>query len=113
VQRLLATGSPTALASFVAEQLGPLIDHDRETSGDLVRTLDTFVGHGASKAGTAAALGIRRQSLYARLARIERLLGVSLDDSSQVSCLAVALIAWRMRTGLDLQAAFDRRPSSA
>ncbi|MFC7495418.1 MULTISPECIES: PucR family transcriptional regulator [unclassified Nocardioides] len=110
VQRLLAAGSPTALAAFVAEQLGPLIDHDRETSGDLVRTLDAFISHGSSKAATAAALGIRRQSLYARLSRIERLLGVTLADSAQVGCLSVALMAWRMRTGLDLQAAFDRRP---
>ncbi|MBB3042768.1 PucR family transcriptional regulator ligand-binding domain-containing protein [Nocardioides sp. LMS-CY] len=111
VQRLLAAGPAAALAAFVSEQLGPLIDHDRETSGDLVRTLDAFVSHGASKARTATALGIRRQSLYARLARVERLLGISLDDAAQVSCLSVALVAWRMRTGLDLQAAFDRKPA--
>jgi purine catabolism regulator len=111
VQRLLAAGPASALSAFVGEQLGPLIDHDRQTSGDLVRTLDAFVSHGANKARTATALGIRRQSLYARLARVERLLGTSLDDAAQVSCLAVALTAWRMRTGLDLQAAFDRGPA--
>ena len=112
VQRLLASGSgPHALAAFVTEQLEPLISYDREASADLVRTLDAFVSHGASKARTATALGIRRQSLYARLARIERLLGVSLDDAAQVSCLSVALTAWRMRTGLDPQASFDRKPA--
>ncbi|MDF1606162.1 PucR family transcriptional regulator [Nocardioides sp. YIM 152315] len=111
VQRLLAAGPGSALSAFVSEQLGPMIDHDRETSGDLVRTLDAFVSHGGSKSRTAAALGIRRQSLYARLAKVERLLGVSLDDAGQVGCLSVALTAWRMRTGLDLQAAFDRKPA--
>lgn len=109
VQRLLASESEPALAAFVAEQLGALISYDREASADLVRTLDAFIAHGAGKTATAEALGIRRQSLYARLSRIERLLGVSLDAADQVSCLAVALTAWRMRTGLDLQAAFDRK----
>ena len=113
VQRLLASGSgPEALAAFVAEQLGPLIDYDRQSSADLVRTLDAYVAHGSNKLRTASALGIRRQSLYARLTRIERLLGVSLDDAAHVGGLSVALTAWRMRTGLDLQAAFDRRQSS-
>nr|WP_253945662.1 PucR family transcriptional regulator [Nocardioides sp. zg-DK7169] len=107
VPRLLAAGSdPTATAAFVAEQLGPLLEYDIAASADLMRTLDAFLARGASKSRTAAALGIRRQSLYARLERIERLLGVSLGDAGQVSCLAVALTAWRMRTGLDPQTAF-------
>ncbi|WP_166389438.1 PucR family transcriptional regulator ligand-binding domain-containing protein [Nocardioides ochotonae] len=107
VPRLLAAGStPTATAAFVAEQLGPLLEYDIAATADLMRTLDAFVAHSASKSRTAAALGIRRQSLYARLERIERLLGVSLDDPTQLTCLAVALTAWRMRTGLDPQTAF-------
>ncbi|WP_122816208.1 helix-turn-helix domain-containing protein [Nocardioides pantholopis] len=107
VPRLLAAGADaTATATFVAEQLGPLLGYDTAASADLVRTLDAFVVHGGSKARTAAALGIRRQSLYARLERIERLLGVSLDDAAQQTCLAVALTAWRLRAGLDPQTAF-------
>jgi purine catabolism regulator len=37
-------------------------------------------------------------------------MGVSLDDPAQVVCLGLALTAWRMRTGLDPQAAFERLP---
>lgn len=110
VQRLLASGSgPSELAEFVNEQLGPLISYDTLHCADLVRTLDAYLRGGGSKSRTAAALGIRRQSLYARLGRIERLLGVAPDDPAQALCLGVAMTAWRMRTGLDPQAAFDRR----
>lgn len=113
VQRLLGTAVPTGeLADFVREQLGPLIDHDRAHSSDLVRTLDAFLASGLSKSGSAARLGIRRQSLYARLQRIEHLLGISFADPGHVGSVTLALTAWRMRTGLDPQAAFARSVAS-
>ncbi|WP_238592624.1 PucR family transcriptional regulator [Rhodococcus sp. YH3-3] len=111
VQRLLAAGTtPASLSVFVTEQLGSLIAYDTAHSADLVRTLDAYLAHRGGKARTADFLGIRRQSLYARLTRIEKLMGVSLDDPAQVVCLGLALTAWRMRTGLDPQAAFERLP---
>ena len=113
VQRLLGTGVPTGeLAEFVREQLGPLIDHDRAHASDLVRTLDAFLATGLSKSGTAAQLGIRRQSLYGRLQRIEQLLGISLGDPGHVGGVTLALTVWRMRTGLDPQVAFARSSAS-
>lgn len=113
VQRLLGTGVPTGeLADFVREQLGPLIDHDRAHASDLVRTLDAFLASGLSKSGSAAQLGIRRQSLYARLQRIEQLLGISFADPGHVGGVTLALTAWRMRTGLDPQVAFARSAAS-
>lgn len=109
IQRLLASAvAPTQLTDFIAEQLGSVITYDTENSADLVRTLDAFVAHRGSKARTAVALGIRRQSLYARLARLEKLLGASLDDPMQSTCLGLALTAWRMQSGIDPQAAFAR-----
>lgn len=108
-QRLLGALDAAVTSSFIAEQLGALIAFDASHSADLVRTLDAHLGNGGSKTRTALALGIRRQSLYARLERIEKLLGVELDDPAQVMTLGLALAAWRMRTGLDPQAAFERR----
>ncbi|MDN5853755.1 MAG: PucR family transcriptional regulator ligand-binding domain-containing protein [Actinomycetia bacterium] len=107
-QRLLGSLDATAMSSFIAEQLGALIAFDASHSADLVRTLDAHLASGGSKTRTALAIGIRRQSLYARLERIEKLLGVQLDDPDQVMTLGLALSAWRMRTGLDPQSAFDR-----
>ncbi|UYM04002.1 PucR family transcriptional regulator [Solicola gregarius] len=107
-QRLLGSVDSAALSSFITEQLGPLIAFDAQHSADLVRTLDAHLANGGSKTRTALALGIRRQSLYARLERIAKLLGADLDDPAQTTSLGLALTAWRMRTGLDPQAAFDR-----
>ncbi|MDQ1105225.1 helix-turn-helix domain-containing protein [Nocardioides zeae] len=113
VQRLLTGATDAqALSDFVVEQIGPLVDADRAHGphgphgAALLRTLDAYLGHGLSKAATAEALGIRRQSLYGRLERIERLLGVRLDDPGHRAGLVLALTAWRLRTGLDPQAAF-------
>ena len=108
-QRLLGSLDGSVMSSFIAEQLGALIAFDASHSADLVRTLDAHLANGGSKTRTALSLGIRRQSLYARLERIEKLLGVELDDPTQTMTLGLALAAWRMRTGLDPQSAFDRR----
>jgi purine catabolism regulator len=110
VQRLLGGADTTVVGGFVAEQIGALIEEDRTRSADLVRTLDAFLACRLSKATTARQLGIRRQSLYARLTRIESVLGVSLDDPTHVAGLSLALTAWRMRTGLDPQSVFERSP---
>lgn len=110
LQQLLARSDAQVLHDFVAGQIGPVIEHDRAHATDLIRTLDLFLTAGLSKADTARGLGIRRQSLYDRLDRIERLLGVDLGERAHLDGLSVALIAWRMRTGLDPQAAFERSP---
>ena len=107
-QRVLGSVDASVTSSFIAEQLGALIAFDASHSADLVRTLDAHLANGGSKTRTALWLGIRRQSLYARLERIESLLGVELDDFDQLMTLGLALTAWRMRTGLDPQSAFDR-----
>jgi len=90
------------LGWFLREQLGPLLDYDAVHGTDLVRTLDAYLAHGLSKTGAAAALGIRRQTLYNRLARIEAVVGVlPLADHERRTALSLALLAWRLRTGLD------------
>ncbi|RLV56863.1 PucR family transcriptional regulator [Aeromicrobium phragmitis] len=110
LQRLLSRVDAAAVSDFVSEQMGGLIDHDRAHASQLVKTLDAFVACRGSKREAADRLGIRRQSLYARLARIERLLGVDLSHSGHVAALSLALVAWRMRTGLDPQSGFGAAP---
>ena len=89
VHRLLAGGlDASELAAFVTAQLGPLVDHDAAHGTDLLRTLDAHVAPGLSKTRTAEVLGVRRQkTLYARLERIEHLLGAPVDDPGQRTCL--------------------------
>ncbi len=102
VRELLSSGVERhAMAAFITEQIGPLIAHDRDRRTDLLRTLEVYLASGMSKTDAAAALGIRRQSLYERIARIERLLGASLSEPEQRTGLELALLAWRTRTGFD------------
>lgn len=87
------------LERFVQDQLGTLLAHDAAHGGDLVRTLDTYLASGLSKAQAAQSLGIRRQSLYGRLDRIAALLGgLDLGDRERRTALDLALVAWRLRS---------------
>ena len=103
---LLSTVDPQLLREVAADQVGALIEHDRAHRSELLRTLDAYLGSALSKTRTAATLGLRRQSLYDRLGRIERLLGVSLEDPGHLLGLQLGLTAWRLRTGLDPQVGF-------
>jgi purine catabolism regulator len=83
------------LATFVDEQLGPLLGDGR--SRVLLETLEAYLAAGGRKAEAARALHLERQSLYLRLHRIEELLGVSLEDEDAVLGLHLALRALRYR----------------
>ncbi|MDO9379802.1 MAG: PucR family transcriptional regulator ligand-binding domain-containing protein [Nocardioidaceae bacterium] len=101
--RMLARLPASELMAFVTEQVGALIAHDAAHGTDLVRTVDAYLASRSTKAVAAQVLGIRRQSLYARITRIESLLGVPLDDAGHQAGLALAIAGWRMRTGSDPQ----------
>jgi purine catabolism regulator len=99
VHRLLArlTADPD-LAQFIDEQLGPLIDHDGAHGTELVRTLETYLGVGLSKTLAAQRLGIRRQSLYGRLTKIDALLGgLDLTGRERRTAIDLALVGRRLR----------------
>jgi purine catabolism regulator len=97
-QLLVSLVDDEALENFVTGQLGPLLDHDARTGAGLVMTLDAFLAGGLSKTRTAESLGIRRQTLYGRLERIESLLGgLDLDDRERRLALDLALVSWRLR----------------
>jgi purine catabolism regulator len=87
------------LETFVTEQIGALLEYDARHGRELVRTLDEYLANSLSKARTATALGVRRQTLYARLERISALLGgLDLDQRERRAALDLALTAWRLRT---------------
>lgn len=99
VHRLLARfAADPELAAFIDEQLGPLLDHDAARGRELVRTLDTLLACGLSKAAAARDLGIRRQTLYQRLATISGLLGgLDLTSRERRTAVDLALAGWRLR----------------
>ncbi len=85
------------LALFVDEQLGALVAFDSARGQSLVDTLATLLESDLSKAVAAQRLGIRRQTLYTRLAKIDELTGGGLADSHRRTALALALMARRIR----------------
>ncbi|HMJ96526.1 MAG TPA: helix-turn-helix domain-containing protein [Thermoleophilaceae bacterium] len=96
IERLLARLSDSReLARTVDEILEPL-DFAAGSRGEaLLTTLERLLERTSSKADTARALGIRRQSLYRRIERLEAVLG-QLDDPNRRFTLQFALRARRL-----------------
>jgi PucR family transcriptional regulator, purine catabolism regulatory protein len=82
VQRLLwGLRDDERVAGFARQRLAPLLDHDRARgAAPLLPTLRALCEHGWHKADAARALSIQRQSLYARMTRLQRVLDVDLED---------------------------------
>jgi purine catabolism regulator len=92
VERLLAAvADPVRLADLVEEQLGGLLR--ARNAATLLATLDHYLASGGSKAATARALHLRRQSVHQRLARVAEHLGGDLDDPRRQTGLRLALAA--------------------
>ncbi|UCM90668.1 PucR family transcriptional regulator [Streptomyces marincola] len=88
--RLLTALPEAAPDPAVAPLLAP--EH-----AQLARTAEVFLDHAGQAARTAAALGIHRQTLYYRLARVERLTGLDLGTGTDRLLLHMALKTARLR----------------
>ncbi|WP_285030577.1 PucR family transcriptional regulator ligand-binding domain-containing protein [Mycolicibacterium sp. lyk4-40-TYG-92] len=83
---------------FAEGELRALILHDMESGGE--RLLDVLRGYlelGGNKSALASRLHLSRPSLYAKLNRIEQILGVDLADGESVTSLHVALLILETR----------------
>jgi hypothetical protein len=75
------------LGRFLADSIGPLLDHDRRRGTDLVDTLSAYYTHHANVAATARALHVHVNTLLKRLDRASNILGLD----------------WRHENDLELQ----------
>jgi purine catabolism regulator len=89
---LTLMGDDERLQSFSDRELGPLRAADRSQGGRLEQALRALLDHPASKSAAAASISISRPVLYERLAQVERLLGVDLDDGETRASLHLALM---------------------
>jgi PucR family transcriptional regulator, purine catabolism regulatory protein len=89
-------GEDDRVARFVQREIGQLVAYDAEHGTALYETLSAVLTC-PNKAAAAAALHLSRPALYERLARIERILQVELDDPESRTSLHVALLAQRDR----------------
>ena len=86
---LLRLGDDDAVADFIADQLGDLLDDARRDRG-LVSTLSTYVRHWGRKVDTARDLHLGRQGLYRRLDTIFGIIGRIRPGSARVGAVVVA-----------------------
>ena len=79
------------LAGVVAKYLKPVERYDAQHHGQLKRTLEKYIDNDCSSVKTQNSLFIHKNTLHARLAKIERLLGCSLGSSEDMFNIQMAL----------------------
>lgn len=90
IHRLLATTQDRALRSAL---LHPAVERLlREASPEIVRTVREYLDRSGRAQDAADALSIHRQTLYYRLEKAERIMGVSLGDGRQRTAVHAALL---------------------
>jgi purine catabolism regulator len=86
------------LQTFVERELGALLADDQEA--ELIGVLAAYLAAGGNKAEAAKNAHLARPTFYARLHRIERILGTELASAESRTSLHVALLALEAaRTG--------------
>ena len=95
LRRALAAGTP--LAAALHATLAPLREYDRLHNGDLVHSLDVYFEVGENLSRAAGLLFLHRNSLYYRLAHIQALTGLPLDDETARVWLHLAVLAERFQ----------------
>jgi PucR family transcriptional regulator, purine catabolism regulatory protein len=91
---LFALRERPELHRFTELRLRALLEQDRVSRGDLVKTLAALCANGGRRKETALSLHIERQTLYHRLKRIEATVG-DLGDGETLLSLHLALKANR------------------
>lgn len=82
---------------FVESELSAVLQADAEGKGEYLELLGLYLGSGGNKAAMARSGYLSRPTLYARLAKLEELLAVDLDDAESRTSLHVALLAHLIR----------------
>ncbi len=82
---------------FVESELSAVLRAEAEGKGEYLELLGRYLGSGGNKAAIARSGYLSRPTLYARLAKLEELLAVDLDDPESRTSLHVALLAHLIR----------------
>ncbi|WP_107658291.1 PucR family transcriptional regulator ligand-binding domain-containing protein [Nocardia suismassiliense] len=87
---------------FAETELSALLRYDIRHTADLTRTLRQFLDLAGNKTELARRLNISRPTLYDRLARIERILAVDLEDGESRTSLHAALLIRDLTANADV-----------
>ena len=83
---------------FVESELHGILDAEARGEEGHLELLGHFLESGGNKTALARTSYLSRPTLYARLSRLEALLGLNLDDAESRTSLHVALLVYRLRT---------------
>jgi purine catabolism regulator len=89
-------GRDDRLQMFVERELAPLLEHDRDSTVNLIEALRALLWHPSSKTDAAASLHLSRAAFYARLEKVERVVRADLDDPDIRLSLHLALLAMEL-----------------
>lgn len=90
---LLASQTRPALEGFVMSVIGPVLEHDRDRSSDLLDSVRAFIETGGRWEHGAELLGVHRHTLRYRIKQVEDLLGRDLSDAEDRMEIWLALKA--------------------
>ncbi len=90
---ILSTPKEDLQRLVIEPELGPLLRLPEPQRRPLLDTLDAITGRPESKSVAALALGIHRQTLYARIKRLDDLLGPDWRSANRHSAIQAALLA--------------------
>lgn len=86
--------------AFVEAELAPLLTHDAAHGAGLLDLVRAYVAAGGNKTRLAAASHLSRPAIYKRLAKVEQVTGLALDDPESLLSLGVAITAYDLRDHL-------------
>ena len=81
------------LQAYINDYLMPLMEYDEKNEAKLVQTLKVYYEHRGNVSETARAMFLHRNTLLARIAKIEQLLHISLDEPRSFYNLYMAIQA--------------------
>jgi PucR family transcriptional regulator, purine catabolism regulatory protein len=84
--------SDPRVQAFAETELRGVLAHRAKHGDEMFDLLNTFLSVGGNKTALANRLHLSRPTLYARLAALERLVGVDLDDAESRTSLHVAML---------------------
>jgi PucR family transcriptional regulator, purine catabolism regulatory protein len=103
---LPALRDPDEAKAFVDRTLGALIDYDRASGSQFLRSLAVFLSCRRSWQATARELNVHRQTVVYRMDRVAELTGRTLTETPDIAELWLALSAHELLTGEPL---FERK----
>ncbi|RBW68515.1 PucR family transcriptional regulator [Bacillus taeanensis] len=91
---VLAANEQGVLSEFISDYLGPVLSHDQESNGELLKTLKIYLQCKGAKKETAEHLHIVRQTLYHRLEKLYQLIGKDFMEPYKRQAIEAAISAY-------------------